>query len=234
MVFSANGITGGVFAAAVAGGSADEAVVTNVSTIDMGTGANDLVVLNSDDLSVNTLDFSAAWGKVSVKNFFIDGASGGTQGVHEIDFTAFLDDQNDPSADNGNALSAVRVATTDATVVAMNANTSSDTDFTTLSALDGNATNTFATITDAEVLTALQADATYAAAVAGGTLIGTSRDSMLFVENNANLGEYKVYNVTLALLAANDDTGITGVQLVGTIDFGNSVDFAVATLFAGA
>lgn len=202
----------------------DEVSVTNVSSIDMGTGTNDLVVLNSDDDSANTLVFSADWGKVSVVNFFTDQAGDPltpTQGAHILDFTAYLDDVISTS---GSVLSEVRAATGFVAGTAMAENTVSETTFATLSALDGNATNTWATITDAEVLTALQADGTYGAAAITAGLVGTTRDSMLFVENAGNLGEYKVYNVALAAVAATDATGITGVELVGVIDFGASID----------
>jgi hypothetical protein len=209
----------------------DETNVTNVSTIDMGTGTNDLVVLNSDDDSANTLDFSANWGKVSVVNFFDDQAGDPltpTQGDHLLDFTAFL---NDEISTSGSALSATSIDTNIAVVTAMTANSVSETTFATLSALDGNATNTWDSITDGEVLTALQADGTYGTAGATANLVGTTRDSLLFVENADNLGEYKVYNVELTNVAGTDNTGFTGVDLVGVVDFGASINTGLIANF---
>jgi len=221
-----------LFAASAAGATADETTVINHSTIDMGTGSNDLLVLNSHDSAASTVEFTADWGKVSIKNFFTDGAVGGTDGVHILDFTTYLDDQIDVSTDTvGDTQSAVRVATSDVAVTALAANTVATTSFTTLSALDGNATNTFSSITDAEVLTALQANATYGTAGATANLVGTTRDSVLFVENNLNLGEYKIYNVDTSNIAATDATGITAVNLMGVIDFGASIDIT-AVVFA--
>lgn len=93
------------YAASNAGGS--EGSVENNSVINMSTGANDLVVLSSNDDSSNTLVFNAAWDKVSVVNFFENDnaiANGGValdltglepgaamiNGLHKLNFTTFL------------------------------------------------------------------------------------------------------------------------------------------------
>jgi len=229
----ATGVEGAtLFAPSIVGGTADETTVVNFSTIDMGTGANDLLVLNSNDLSANTVLFSAEWNKVSIKNFFTDSAAGGTEGLHILDFTAWLNDQTDAStATPGDTQSAISVVTTDVAATAFSANTVVSTTFSVVSAIDGSASNTFANLSDAEVLTALRADATFGTAAATANLVGTSRDSILFIENNNNVGEYKVYNVDTTNVAATDSTGFTAVNLIGTIDFGASVDVS-AVVFA--
>ena len=217
---------------------ADETAVTSVSTIDMGTGANDLVVLNSHDGSANTLDFSAAWGKVSVVNFFTDQATAQanaaaiadnlTEGRHNIDFTAWLNDQTDPSATTG-TLSAVSVATTSA-VNGSAAITLSSNDVVIVNDFAGTTAESWAGLTAAELAAALNGTVaaddfanigTHAGAAAPGDLVGTSISSIIMIENNLNAGEYKVFNAETSDLAGADTVAVT--QL-GTIDFGAEID----------
>lgn len=103
---------------------------TSRAIIDLGTGANDLVALDSDDASADTVVFSAAWDKVSIVNFFTDqnndttagvtdeqtviNHTDSTEGLHILDFTYWLDDMTDISTDTpSDTQSAVRTATTD-------------------------------------------------------------------------------------------------------------------------
>jgi len=190
----------------------DEAVLTNVSTIDMGTGSNDLLVLNSHDGSANILDFSASWDKVSVVNFFTDKALAQdnasaladdlVEGAHIIDFTAWLDDQTDPSA-TPDTLSAVRVATTDTTDVAASITLGSNA-VVIVNDFNDTATENWAGLTAAELQTALNgtvaADdfaniSTHLGVGAPADLVGATIDTMVMIENDLNAGEYKVFNV---------------------------------------
>lgn len=210
------------------GGSANETAVTNVSVIDLGKGANDLVVLNSDVDSVNTIKFSASWDKVSVVNFESIGdiANAGVTGKHKLDFTAFLGNQTDASA-NTNALSAVTIATDVITAAgAVDANSVVVTTFTAFNALDGATTLNFNSMTDAQVLAELNATGGYTVG-ATANLVGAIQKSMLMIENVDNLGEYKVYEVTSTNTAGENFTAAT---LVGTIDFGDTVLLANANL----
>jgi len=79
----------------------------NHSIVDLGKGANDLVVLSPNDQSHNVVRFTDTWGKVSIVNFFTNedelhapttpvafsdgsGAPGtfqGLNGIHQLDFT---------------------------------------------------------------------------------------------------------------------------------------------------
>ena len=207
----------------------DELVVTNVSRIDMGTGANDLVVLNSHNDSANVLDFSAAWDKVSVVNFFDDQAGDPltpTEGLHVLDFTAFLDDVTSTSA---STLSQVRVATTDS-VDGSAAITLASNSVVIVNDFNDTATENWAGLTAAELQTALNgaggADdfaniTTHTGAVAPADLVGTSIDSVIMVENDLNAGEYKVFNAETSDLAGADTVAVT---LIGTIDFGATID----------
>jgi hypothetical protein len=228
--------TASVTGTGTAGGSANETAVTNVSVIDLGAGANDLVVLNSDDDSVNTIKFSADWGKVSVVNFESIGdiANTGVTGIHKLDFTAFLGNQIDPSVANGNDLSATTIASS------INATTEVvGNDVLVWNALTFTGTDTFAGLTGAKLLAAIQDTNTGTADYAGitaaslnnavdtNTLVQTTAlKSIVMIENTANVGEYKVFELT-----ANDTTNeFTAAKLVGTIDFGDTVTLTDANL----
>ncbi len=67
----------------------------------MGSGSNDLVVLDSNDISANILVIDQTFGKVSVVNFF-DDAARTVVGNHAIDFTAYL---NNVDSNTGSTLS---------------------------------------------------------------------------------------------------------------------------------
>ena len=224
---------------------------TSNAIINMSTGANDLVVLDSDSDSSDTIVFSAVWGKVSVVNFFdeqfnttlpaVDGITAINHtiadeviGLHNIDFTAWLDDKDTTS---GSAASALRTDTTDIVTVA-NAIDLSDNEVTIVNNFAQNLTETWAAMTAADVDAALTgavaaddygltgavtaiSDATTTVLAVNG-LLGTSIDSILMVENDRNDGEYKAFNVE----TTNVDTVTEAftVTLLGVIDFGETID----------
>ncbi len=228
----------------------NETAVTNYSVIDMGSGTNDLVVLNSDDDSVNTLDFNTVWGKVSVVNFFTDqqnnsadvtvALTDATSGNHILDFTQWLDDQADQSANiGGNTDSAERIATTLeggaalATVADFAAN-----EVVVLNGWTNSAGESWADMDAADVDLAITTGgaSSYgslgeASATANANIVGTSQDSILMVENDLNQGEYKVFNVEATTLG-NAATAEFTVTLLGVVDFGESLNtgFAAANL----
>lgn len=229
---------------------------TSHAIIDMGAGANDLVVLDSDVDSADTLVFTSSWnqGKVSVLNFFnaqfndqgnanvadttiIDHTiADEVIGLHEIDFTFWLDDQDTIS---GSSASALRTATTDV-VTAANAIDLSDNEVTIVNNFAQDGTETWAAMSATDVDTALTgtvatddygltgaataiSDAS-TTVLAANALLGSSIDSILMVENDLNNGEYKVFNVE----TTNVDTGTEAftVTLLGVIDFGETIDAA--------
>jgi hypothetical protein len=153
---------------------------------------------------------------------FDDGALGDV-----LDFTAWLADQTDVSPGASSGVSNQRIDTTLAAAVDFNANTVVVTDFATIDALDG-AVNTFATLTNAQILTALDADGTYSVDLyaGGGTYVGTTQHAILLIENNANAGEYLVAQVTSSNVAGNDS--FTGVTIIGSVDFGETQAFDIA------
>lgn len=239
----ANGAAGGNLLAADDGGSANETAVTNVSVIDLGKGANDLVVLNSEVESVNTVKFSAAWDKVSVVNFENAGniANGDAIGKHKLDFTAFLGNQTDASVANGNTLSAKTIATkvTVDNVLEVDGN---DVlvlnNFAETSATVG----TWAGLTAANLLAAIQETnigaANYGSIVettlendnVKANLIGTTIKSIVMIENDKNDGEYKVFELTAKEDAGTVNGDFTAATLIGIIDFGDTVVLADANL----
>jgi len=89
------------------GGSSDSTTGVNFSTIDVGDGSNDIVVMHSNhDASSNVLKISEGFGKVSVVNFHTEptDAVGSYLDVsdHALDFTTYLTNQDDPSDDPAN------------------------------------------------------------------------------------------------------------------------------------
>ncbi len=217
------GVTGGTFATETAGNSADETAVTNVSVINVGTGSHDLVVLNSDDDSANTIEFTANWGgdngKVSIVNFFTDGIAQATEGSHILDFTAILDTRTSAS---GSELSAVRVATTVNTNATIEANSITlDTSLTQAQYDALTESSLLADLNDAAGATTLFSHTNVATAAYNST----TYTALLMVESADNAGEYKVFELTVDESGAAT-TDFTGVDLLGTIDFGNSIDLA--------
>lgn len=228
------------------GGGEDD---RNHSRIDMGDGSNDLLVMDDNALSGNTLEISQTFGKVSVVNFFTSVANAGetmfdevgTVGNHALDFTAYLDNTFDPSDNAPNAWSvnavpvelsgdgAGGVATgTNPTAAQASANSVSILSF------DEDVANSvsFASVSAAQVVTALNTAApttvtggltnTTLSAIATTDLVGTVQDHIVMVENAQNLGEYKVFYLTSAL----DGTGAI-VDAAGSAAGG---DFATGTL----
>lgn len=231
---NSDGTVGGNFLASGDGvDGTDESRVENFSTIDMGTGSNDLVVLNSHDDSANTLLFSDSWGKVSVVNFFDD--QGGTVGDHILDFTNWLDDQSDASAPSNN-LSAVRIGST-STV-----ENSASID---LSANEVAVVNDFAQNTsEGETWDALTADLLEAALndapgdnsndfgsiadgafTAAGNLVGDDQSSIMMIEDDQNDGAYKVFSVEVDTSA--DPGSQFSAEMIGVVDFGTTVDASI-------
>jgi len=101
-----------------AGGSDDSTTGVNFSTIDVGDGSNDIVVMHSNHgASSNVLKISDAFGKVSVVNFHnvpTDEVNSYTDvSTHALDFTTYLTNQDDPSdVPAGNTQSVVPVPLT--------------------------------------------------------------------------------------------------------------------------
>jgi hypothetical protein len=227
------------FQAANADATADAANEVNYSVINTGTGS-DIVVLHSNDTSANTLVFDSEFNDLTVVNFFDDAARTVT-GNHILDFTHYLDNQQDPSdAPEGNAQSTVDIGITyDGPETAAAGDTLVGNEFTVVKA-DFDADDTFAGLTASNFLNAVNGDdaTTDYADIDNNTLdaadspfgddfVGSEQDHIVFVENDDNRGEYKVFHLTSDLDdngdVDNDDGDFASAELLGTIDFGAEI-----------
>ncbi|MCG5526488.1 hypothetical protein LRB11_16415, partial [Ectothiorhodospira haloalkaliphila] len=242
---------GNEYLSAPGGNNADVGV--NFSSVNPGSG-DDVVVFHSNTASSNTLVLDSQFGTVNVVNFHNQAPSQADSyndvGIHALDFTAFLDnrisesgstaseealtltlnraDGYDPfpagasNADNTdqsaransvNMLGFDSDADEDQTFQGLTANVL-------LNALNSDdADDNFGGITDSSLTAVAQAD-----------LVGTTQKHIVMVENDLNPGEYKVFYLQSALDGdgniANDGE-FTNAQLLGTLDFGASVNFAL-------
>lgn len=178
------------------------------NTITGGLG-NDVLVLGTGANSNDTLVYAAGqFGNDKIVNFTAAGAANSDL----LDFTAWLNDATQVAPAN-----AARVATAvDADTVIVG----NEVAVTTFAGLTFGVGVTFANMTDAQVLAAV--NAAYDVGTTAG-LVGSVQHSLVLVENLAgNPGEYKVYEVTSSNTAGSDFTAAT---LVGSLDFGDSVGF---------
>lgn len=238
------------------GGSTDSTTGISFSTVNLGNGSNDLVVLHSREDSANVIEITGAFGKTSVVNFH-DAATSDVDtaaevGNHALDFSAHLDNDRDPSANpSGNSQSVEDITTTVNIVNGANAFADSAAgsnlavaNSVNLIRFDGDADDTFANLDATTLVNALNAttaaneygnlnDALLSAADyddTNGDLVGSTQKHIVMVENDLNEGEYKVFALTSTIQA--DDSVTNGdfdssAQLLGTLDFGASVNLQV-------
>ncbi len=227
---SANGST------AIAG---DASAASSDNVIELGNG-NDVAVLGTNE---STDELTASNDIIK----FLDGANGTNtivnfaesgNGIDQLDFTAVLDTKERTSGSNSSESQAVaNIAYTDASLEANEV-------FAVVFS-GATATETFAGLTAAELLDALNGDGNYAglgastaSSVNGAAVFGTlinnvadaSQDHMLMVESDTNDGEYKVFKLTsVSDAGANVTLGdFASAELLGTVDFGESVSFTTA------
>ena len=206
------------------------------NTINLGAG-DDVLVLGTGAFSNDRVVFTGyTQGKDTIVNFEDTVADSRDM----LDFTAYLQGRSSVS---GSAESSIRIATTlnaDATVEANS-----------VTVLNGafTATQTFAGLTASGLLAAvnstnlgaanyagitaatLNAANGYTATGANTTLMGGVGKSVVLVQNNLNEGEYAVFELTFnGTLAANANADFTSAQLIGVVDFGNTVTFAANLL----
>lgn len=236
------GLANGHLAAAeiiegLAGDNADDE--TNTSTINVGAGSN-VVALSDNDaaggVSTHTLVFDTVFTRTSVVNF--ESATAAAE-KDVMDFTSYLDGLVSAS---GSTQSQVRSATTfngDATTEANSVTVINDVAFTTTDTFAGlNATNLLAavnTTNNTPYAGGALGDGTLNAAAAGGqpaNFVGTITDQIVFIEDGADDGVYKVFHLTSDTSAATA-ADYTAATLLGTIDFGAELDATIdATIFA--
>lgn len=213
------------------GGAAGTATSsTSDNKIDLGTG-NDVLVLGSGAESNDTIILNGSIGNNTIVNFEdtnLDTAQ------DKLDFTSYLNNLVTLPGASTSTESQTAVATTGdnagvaATTLAANG-VATINDFVQTSATVA----TWAGMTAAHVLAAVQdTNATsYANLVnasvdiaANGDLVGNSQKQIIMIENDLNQGEYKVFEMT----SDNTTVEFTAATLLGTIDFGASIDAAQA------
>ena len=125
---------------------------------------------------------------------------------------------------NANHLSATRIATTiaadSAASVALAANeVNVINDFTAAGAATWDALSASALDTAISNNTLSYANLADATTTATANAYETTQSSIMMIQNDTNLGEYKVFQVTETI--ASDDYA---VSLIGTVDFGHQID----------
>lgn len=194
------------------------------NTVTLGTG-DDVVVLGTEANSNDMLLYvGTSNGTDVVVNFTQSGAA-----ADSINFTSYL---NAKTSTSGSTISAVTPAIT------LNAdNAASVNEVTIINTFAQTSTETWAGLTEANLLAALNNDGTESwgsivesnlDATTVANLVGTTYNHIVMVENDKNDGEYKVFNLT-----ATSGSDFTAAALVGTIDFGNTLDAVTSANFDG-
>ncbi|CUB02767.1 beta strand repeat-containing protein [Marinomonas fungiae] len=230
----------------------DNTNATSRAIIDMGTGANDLVVLDTDQDSSDTLVFSDNWDKVSVLNF--DAAStavGGQNEVQTIDVTGVSAGETDNNGglqitlgtgevvlvaintnDDDQAISNAIVAAVNGlgvttNVVASNVGGTSTTITLIYDASEGNVATT-------EVAEFIATDATMTQTTTGGAAVAAV-DAVAEVTNvafadvdNAVIGQEIIFDGTTITLADTDGSGAVEVdEIAQQVAAGTYANFTV-------
>ena len=202
----------------------------NDSTIELGTG-DDVIVLSTNGASNNTLVYeNFDNGHDTVVNFTEAGAA-----MDMIDFSSYLNAQTSAS---GSDVTAVDYAQT------LNTDTTADLDEVTIINDFAQDLGDLTTNSDDETWAGLDADKLLAALHNDNTdaddawgniqeadldvasitdLVGDTYNHIVMVENDLNDGEYKVYNLVAEDATDNADADFTSVQLIGIIDFGDTL-----------
>lgn len=237
------------------GSSNDAGVGVSFATVDAGPGSNDIIVLDSNVNSMQTVKVTGEFGKVSVVNFFDTNtdavaADASSVGEHALDFSTFLVDKTDSSTDiSGNTDSAVLanvdviLSTAGRSYTGVHGSAAAGTllganDVGVIrfdSSVDTN--DTFSGLNATNLLAALNNTTTNqygnlndAALSAQATtdLVGTTQNHIIMVENDLNEGEYKVFHVTSTVTSGTVTNGdFATATYLGLMDFGASINVNV-------
>lgn len=194
-------------------GNESTSVSDNIVTLGLG---EDVVVLGTDDESNDTLVYTGTQnGHDTVVNFTTTG-----EAADMLDFTAYL---NAETSASGSAASAVAPAAT------LNTDTVADLNEVTVIDFAAATNQSWAGLNETNLLAALNNEGTEswgnideADLDAGNfsTLYNSDTyNHIVMIENDQNDGEYKVFN-----LVAENGGDFTNAQLVGTVDFGDTLD----------
>lgn len=219
-----------------------DSAFTTDNIIDLGAG-QDVLVLSTSAAANEVVKFTAASGVDATVVNFSTGLIDNTDGGDQLDFTAYLTSKISSS---GSTASQARVATSlngDATVEVNSVTILDSVVFTVAKTFDGltadnfkaaiNSTNTAGAADYANIGEAtLGALNTYPASGAG-VLVNNLGKAVVMVENDANKGEYKVFEMTFKGQTGTNATGdFDTVTLIGTVDFGASLDGTTTPVFA--
>lgn len=222
---------------------------SNFSVINMGGGVSDLLVLDSNRESSNIIKIDEGFGKVSVVNFHNQNDNTGsiatnTVGNHAIDFTSILDNTADRSANDNNLSEqdvAITLNTTGGSAGANSVNMLKFTQSTADNAVEWknltaqNLVDVLNGVTDTAPVGSLTASSL--SATATPNLLQTTQKHIVMLENQDNLGEYKVFKLTSTIEEDRTvkDSAFSGAELLGTLDFGASINFNLvgSTAFKG-
>ncbi len=203
------------------------------NTIDLGTGTSDVVVLGTGVFSNDTVVFKGYdLGKKTIVNFDDTG-----------DFLNFNSYLTGMSSVSGSTESQVRIPTN---MIAGSANS-----VTVNSTAVFTATDTFAGLSAAKLLAAINntntGTANYAGINAGTldavtsyttstpvTLVGGVGTAVVMIENSGNRGEYKVFELTFNGLNTNTTKDFTSVKEIAVIDLGASVPSFLSSVTTSA
>jgi len=197
---------------------------TDVAVLGTGANSNDVLVFTGYDQGKNT-----------IVNFEDGTVTAGAQDL--LDFRAYLTGKNSLSGSTDSQLPIAVTFSGDATAQANEVNVVAAT-FTT--------TDTFAGLTAAKLLSALNttgnvayagivdgalgAQNTYITGAGALNLVGGIGHTVVMVENNLNRGEYAVFDLTFNGLATNVPGDFSAAQLIGVVDFGHQLGLSGADL----
>lgn len=226
---------------ALAAGGADGIAETD-NTIELGAG-NDLAVLSTSVLSSETLVFKGYdLGKDTVLNF-VDSTSATATAIDKLDFTSYL---------TGKFSNSGSVNSQEAIAVTLNGNSGVEANSVTVLTGAFTTTDTFAGLTAARLLAAinstntgsanyagidagdLDAVTTYTSSGVATTLVGGVGKAVVMVENDLNDGEYAVFELTFNGTTTNTTADFSAAQLIGVVDFGDAVTLTAPANLIGA
>jgi hypothetical protein len=234
-VVAANDVTGMDDTPVLAANGAISTAIGSDNKIDLGTGS-DLVVLGTGANSNDTLVFTGYdLGKKTVVNFQ-DGAVSNTD---YLNFDSYL---NNKTSLSGSTVTEKTIA------VSLNADAVVEANSVTVLKGIFTTTQTYASLSESALLAAvnstntgtanyanisastLDASTGYITSAGANNLAGGIGKAVVMVENDANEGQYKVFELTFSGLASNANKDFTGAKLIADVDFGNTVDYAVGLL----
>jgi hypothetical protein len=204
-----------------------EAETDNV--IDAGAGS-DVIVLSTSLEANETIVFTAASGvDLTIVNFgdVVPADDDDSTGLDKLDFKAYL---TNLASESESTVSQNRIVTSIDGDPVLTANE--------VAVLRVDSTletaENFANLTAARLLSALNGGTDWAglsddldADDAVTDLVGKSAMGLVLVENDANLGEYKIFQMTWESGTNDADGDFATAVLIGTVDFGATVDFTV-------